>query len=350
MDESTTNQLLGALREATGRVDLDYAARPVPLAGGFYAEMLRFRLANPPPELDRDLVARIVPDSAVGAWESTIQGAVAGQGFPTPQVRLIAEASNPLGRYLIVMDAVDGQMPMADLGIRGIVGQIPKLVHRLPDQLAKVAADLHALDPQLLGEQLDALGSTISATTAGFVTAQAAQARELGRQDIAAAAERLLRTEPISDVKVITHGDLHPFNLLLTEDGPVLIDWTVARIAHPGFTLGFTDLMLSHPPITASKFGSALLRPVGHKIARRFLDTYRKLTDGTPAAVDEVNLAWHRKVHALRILVELAGWDAYGTWPSAGHPWFILEPVANRQLGIRPAAPRVRFAPRGPED
>ena len=84
-------------------------------------------------------------------------------------------------------------------------------------------------------------------------------------------------------------------------------------VAHPGFTIGFTDLMLANPPIPLPKVGAAMLRPVGRNIARRFLSTYRTLTRGTPAAVDEDNLEWHRKVHALRILVELAGRDANGT-------------------------------------
>jgi hypothetical protein len=80
--------------------------------------------------------------------------------------------------------------------------------------------------------------------------------------------------------------------------------------------------------------GAALLRPVGRNIAKRFLSTYRKLTDGTLAEVDDENLEWHREVHALRILVELAGWDVSGTRPTSGHPWLILEPVAQRALGI----------------
>jgi len=75
-----------------------------------------------------------------------------------------------------------------------------------------------------------------------------------------------LTTEPTSTVRAITHGDLHPFNLLVTPDGPSLIDWTVARVAHPGFTLGFTDLMLANPPIPLPKVGAAMLRPVGRNI------------------------------------------------------------------------------------
>jgi aminoglycoside phosphotransferase (APT) family kinase protein len=332
----TTILLLDTLRDATGRADLEFAAPPTPLSGGFYAEMLRFRLADAPADLDRDLVARIVPNPAAGVWEAMIQRAVADQGFPTPTVRLTADETGPLGRYVIVMDAVDGQPPMAGLGFSTIATQIPNLVRHLPDQLARIAADLHNLDAEPLVAQLDALDTPFPTTTAGFIEEQAGYAQALDRPDIAAAAARLVATEPRSRCQSITHGDLHPFNLLVTPDGTSLIDWTVARVAHPGFTLGFTDLMLANPPIPLPRAGAALLRPVGRNIAKRFLSTYRTLTDGTSAAVDDESIEWHRKVHSLRIVVELAGWDASGTRPTRGHPWLILEPVARRELGLGP--------------
>jgi len=336
VDTSTSARLLDTLRQVTGEPGLAYAAPPTPLSGGFYAEMVRFRLADPPVDLGGDLVARIVPSPAAGEWEATIQGDVARQGFPTPAVRLTAPDSSPLGRYLIVMDHVDGSPPMAGLRFGSVAGQLPTLLRHLPDQLAHVAADLHALDAEPLAGALDALGSSFATTTAGFVEDQADHARALGHPDLAAAADRLLRTEPASAVRVITHGDLHPFNLLITADGPALIDWTVARVAHPGFTIGFTELMLANPPIPLPRPGAALLRVAGRNIATRFLATYRRLTDGTPAAVDQENLDWHRDVHALRILVDLAAADADGTRPTSGHPWLILEPVARRALGLEP--------------
>ena len=336
-DTSTTGQLLETLRQVTGRPRLDFAAPPSPLAGGFYAEMLRLRLADPPAALDRDLVARIVPNPAAGAWEATVQRQVAQQGFATPTVRLTAPETSPLGRYLIVMDHIDGRPPMAGLGIGTIARQIPNLVRHLPDQLARIAAELHALDPEALDGQLDALDSSIPTTISGFVAELTGYAATLGRPDIAAAGQRLLATEPRTSVRSITHGDLHPFNLLVTADGPVLIDWTVARIAHPAFTLGFAELMLANPPIPLPRAGAALLGPVARNIAKRFLTTYRALTAGTPAAVDDENLDWHRRVHALRILVELAGWDASGTRPTSGHPWLILEPVARQSLALGPS-------------
>lgn len=186
------------------------------------------------------------------------------------------------------------------------------------------------------GSAVVAVGNNpFPATTAGFIEEQAGYAEALGRPDIAAAAARLVATEPRSSVRAITHATSTPSTSSSPRTAPPsLIDWTVACVAHPGFTLGFTDLLLANPPIPLPKAGAALLGSVGRNIARRFLSTYRMLTDGTAAAVDDENLEWHRRVHALRILVELAGWDASGTRPASGLPWLILEPGAQRSLGI----------------
>jgi aminoglycoside phosphotransferase (APT) family kinase protein len=332
-DTTTAVALLATLRSTTGVPELEYASPPVPLSGGFYAEMLRFRLVGAPDGLDGELVARVVPTPAMGAWEATVQGEVAHQGFPTPNVRLTAPATSPLGRYLLVMDLVDGRPPMAGLSLTTIAGQIPNLVRRLPDQLAGIAARLHALDPEPLAEQLERLPGDVPMTTAGFVEQQIVHATALDRADLADAGGQLIDTEPASTVRVISHGDLHPFNLLITSTGPVLIDWTIGRIAHPAFTVAFAELMLANPPIPLPKSAAAALRPVARNIARRFLERYRD--QASPAGdVDDANLDWHRKVHALRILVELAGWDAAGTRPTRGHPWLILEPIACDALDL----------------
>jgi len=342
--DTTAERLLEVLREATGRPDLGYDGPPTPLSGGFFAEMLRFRLADPPAGLAGDLVARLVPSQAVGEREATVQGAVAEQGFPTPAVRMTAPESSALGRFLIVMDALDGAPPLAGLDPRTVAGQIPDLVRHLPDQLARIAAHLHSLDPEPLVARLESLDGEIPTTTAAFVEQQSTLARSIGRGELATAGERLLADQPRSTAHVITHGDLHPFNLLVTPDGPWLIDWTVSGVGHPGFTIAFTQLTLAHPPIPLPRVGRVVLDALGRRMARRFLDTYRGLTAGTPAEVDEAQLAWHRGVHALRILVELAVWDHAGIRPSAGHPWFLLEPVARRELGL-PAARRGSVQP-----
>lgn len=339
----TAAALLATLAGACGDADgLAYDGAPVSLQGGYYAEMVRFRLADPPGELAGDLVARIVPNPVVAAWESALQRDVARQGFPTPKVRLVTDEHTPLGRSLLVMDHVEGRSTLSGLNGLGIVTQIPAVVRHLPDQLAALAAKLHSLDAHPVAAELEALDGGIPTTTRGFVEGELWRAAVADRPDLVSAAEQLIEAEPRSARRVISHGDLHPFNVLVTANGPVLIDWTVARVAHPGFTLGFTDLMLSNPPLEVPGVLAGGLRALGRSLASRFHRTYRSLAQ--PADLVSVEeLDWHRKVHALRILVELAGWDAVGSRP-ARHPWLILEPVALGLLGL-PISDRADGAP-----
>jgi len=328
----TAAALLATLGAATGHDGLAYATPPTSLRGGYYAEMIRFELADPPDGLAGDLVARIVPNPVVAAWEGALQRDVARQGFPTPAVRLVADDDSPLGRALLVMDHVDGRSTLSGLDGARTITQIPAVARHLPDQLAALAARLHALDAHPVAAELEDLDGGIPTTTKGFVEGELWRAAVADRPDLVAAAEQLIATEPRSARRVISHGDLHPFNVLVTDGGPVLIDWTVARVAHPGFTLGFTDLMLSNPPLDAPRVAAPAVRLLGRSLARRFHRTYRSLAQpADQVSVEELD--WHRRVHALRILVELAGWTAAGTRP-VRHPWLVLEPVASDLVGV----------------
>ena len=82
-DADTNRLLLGVLRRSTGRADLAFGDPPSPISGGFDARLLRFRLESPPPELDRELVARIVARSPLGRFEAEVQRRVADAGADT---------------------------------------------------------------------------------------------------------------------------------------------------------------------------------------------------------------------------------------------------------------------------
>lgn len=333
MSDGVEAQLLATLREATADPDLAFDRAPEQLTGGFYAQMLRFRLAGSPEGLDGELVARIVPNQDSGLWEAAIQAYVADHDVPTPHVRLTADASSRLGRFLIVMDHVEGRPPLSGLSFSTLATNLPSLVRRLPDELADMAARLHAIDPAPLVSELRALPVDVPLTVVDYVERQTLQAKLYDAAELERVGERLLRTQPPRGTDVVTHGDLHPFNLLETANGTVLLDWTVALVAHPAFTLAFTQLMLSNPPIPLPKAGTVALRWLGRRMARRFLDSYESLTPQLQGPVDAAALAWYRQVHSLRILVEVAGWDAAGHRP-VGHPWILLEPVARRELSL----------------
>jgi len=81
----------------------------------------------------------------------------------------------------------------------------------------------------------------------------------------------------------IVHGDLHPGNVLLTTEGPVVIDWTNASVGPAGADLAVTWLLLAaaNPPTSAVErlavlglrrcFVAAFLRAADRDAAARCL-------------------------------------------------------------------------------
>lgn len=69
----------------------------------------------------------------------------------------------------------------------------------------------------------------------------------------------------------LCHGDLHPENVLMTGDGPVVIDWTNARRAAPHVDAALTWLVL----VAADSPGSAVSRLVATVGRRAFVAAFR---------------------------------------------------------------------------
>jgi hypothetical protein len=102
--------------------------------------------------------------------------------------------------------------------------------------------------------------------------------------------------EGLPDGDALLHGDFNPSNLILTEQGPVAIDWSGAARGDPMADLAHTLLILENgqlPPDT-----STLMRPVlragGQAFARSYLGAYRKARpiDRADRADREALTAW----------------------------------------------------------
>src|SRR5260370_617732 len=100
MDDPLATNLLAVLRTVTDTPTLDYAAPPVRLTGGFWADLVAFRLLDPPEGLSGDLVARVMPDPVLARKETILQAEVAAQGYPAPTVRRAGGPHGGLGGAL----------------------------------------------------------------------------------------------------------------------------------------------------------------------------------------------------------------------------------------------------------
>jgi len=324
------DDLLEVLRRATSTPTLAFDEPPGRLTGGFWAELVSFRLRGAPDGWQGDLVARVMPDAGGAAKETVVQAEVAAQGYPTPVVHLAGGPGDGLGRAFMVMDLAAGGPLLGGLDGIGAVRALPRLARRLPVELATAMASLHRLDPAPVRARLEGIGGRgigIDPVVANLAEA----AVRCDRPDLVAAAHWLQEHPPIGEVEVICHGDLHPFNLLVAPDGTVtVLDWSASLVAPATYDVAFTGLVLAEPPLAAPAAVQPLIRVAGRLLARRFRRSYIRQA---ASPIDSASLRWHEGVVCLRALVEVAGWVTAGTTAAReGHPWMVCGPAFAARL------------------
>ncbi len=249
--------LLRVLSAHSGRREA-FANGPTRMTGGFWAAIYEFELSSPPRELHGPHVLRVMPNPDAGVREAIVQRLVADQGYPTPRV-VFDGFDEDLGGAFMVMERVDGVAPLDDLEFgRALVG-VPKTLRRLPRLLATVTVELHRLDPQPIIAALDMSGIHVADLgVAAHLTEidRIARSSSLGLDHLL---QWLDRRRPVFTPAVVCHGDIHPFNLLVTDDGSFnLLDWTNANLCRPEYDVGFTAALLRCAPITVPRIAGAV--------------------------------------------------------------------------------------------
>ena len=335
--DGLADQLLAVLRSVTSSPSLAYARAPVPLTGGFWAELFGFSLVQPPGGWPHDLVARLMPEANTARRETLIQAAVAAAGFPTPIVRAAGGPGDGLGRAFMVMDRAPGAPLLSGLSLTGALGRGPALFGEIPRLLASTMARLHALDPEPLRGQLEAAAAIVS--VGSMLALLGELAAEFGRPDLAQAAQWLIDHPARPAPDVICHGDLHPFNLLRDGARVTLLDWSTALLAPRSYDVAFTCMALSEPALAVPGWLRPAVRWLGRRLAGRFVRSYQA---STGVVIDEAELARHQAVVCLRALVEVSGWIHSGQHDAhTGHPWITTGPaLADRLTAITGVAVR----------
>lgn len=103
----------------------------------------------------------------------------------------------------------------------------------------------------------------------------------------------LARLSHLLDGAVTCHGDLHPDNILLTPDGPFILDWLTAHCGDPLADVARTGSLPGELPRPLQ----SLLQIVRRRFCRLYLHEYLRLADGT---VEQVT-AWELPVAAARL-------------------------------------------------
>lgn len=171
----------------------------------------------------RDAVAKVPFAATPEAWihfEALFTAAVHDAGAPAPRFYGIEMIG---GRAASIYERVHGKSMWEHML------EQPAQVPAHTRSLAELQAHLFTLVPPVsLPAQLDRLGCKI---------------RDASRVDLSLVAA--LELLPLTVPSRVCHGDLHPGNVIMAGDGPVIIDWFDAARGDPVADVARTSLLMS---------------------------------------------------------------------------------------------------------
>jgi aminoglycoside phosphotransferase (APT) family kinase protein len=141
------------------------------------------------------------------ALEAKTMDYLADHGYPVPTVEELSDDGRDL-----VMQRIDGRSMVEQLG------QAPWTVRRQADTLAMLHLRLHEIPPP-----------------------------------------DFLPPAPFGEGSSVLHLDLHPLNVLISNAGPVVIDWTSACVGSPDADVALAWLLMSAGDIPGGRLRSRLM-------------------------------------------------------------------------------------------
>ena len=237
-------------------------------------------------EFGHGSVVKVARSDVPDHWavlEAEFTAAVRTVGVPAPSVIDVVAID---GRNAIVFERIEGRSMWEHM-----VGE-PARIPELAEILAATQRAIFAAGPPM--------------NLGGLVERMCRKIDEVDRISVPERddAKRLAESQPKG--AALLHGDLHPGNVLMTSDGPVVIDWFDASIGHP-----IADIVRS----------SILMRPVGAR------SDAHHLPGADPAILATVHDAY---VDAMADL--LLGASAHL------HDWEALAAVSRLAEGDQPDA------------
>jgi aminoglycoside phosphotransferase (APT) family kinase protein len=205
--------------------------------------------------------------------EAQVSSAVAATGLPVPAVGGTLELD---GRYGILFERISGPSLLRQFSAR-------------PWTLAqslRVFTDLHlAMNRQRIS---------------GLPSQREELARRIHEAPTvpeAIRAQALERLNHLPDGDQLCHGDYHPDNVLITRNGPIIIDWGNASRGHPLADVAQTELLLQVGEPPSSPMHRWLLSSARALVRRMYVRRYLRLY---PASVRDLRV-WRFPIAVARL-------------------------------------------------
>lgn len=213
--------------------------------------------------------------------EYRVMKALEGTEVPVPRMVALCEDPAVLGVKFYVMEKVEGRVLTDPL----LPDETPEARRVVYEDLAKVLARLHAVDPAAVG-----LG--------GFGRPGNYYARQIGRwskQYLASRTEDLSAMDrlmawlpehiPDSDETVVVHGDYRLGNVMLHPSEPrivAVLDWELSTLGHPLADLGYVCMDYHAEGYDGTGLNRPDLHALGIPDEAAFIETYRRTAGRAP--------------------------------------------------------------------
>ena len=204
--------------------------------------------------------------------------------IPSPDVEGYIEED---GRPGIIFERLSGPTMLQYITAK------PWLIIGTARRFAELQADMHSREiPQLpsLSEKIKARLAIISLLS------------------LETKAQLITLLENYPGTNAVCHGDFHPDNLILSAQGPVIIDWLDATTGNPLYDVARTSYLLSKaalPPGTGL-FRRLIIQLFRKTFHRFYLRRYRQLRPFTGQELKD----WYRVVAAARLTEGIAEEEA----------------------------------------
>jgi uncharacterized protein (TIGR02172 family) len=205
--------------------------------------------------------------------EAQVSRAVATTGLPVPTTGEVLEVD---GRFGILLERVSGPSMLQQFSAR------PWTVAHSLRVFTDLHLAMHAHNVPGLPSQREQLARFISEASAASATIQA---------------QALEQLERLPDDHILCHGDYHPDNVLMTQTGPVIIDWGGASSGHPLADVARTELLLQMGEPPPSQKNRWLLTSARALVRRAYIRRYLRLH---PASARELAV-WRFPIAVARL-------------------------------------------------
>ncbi|MHA1974543.1 MAG: phosphotransferase family protein [Candidatus Hodarchaeales archaeon] len=168
--------------------------------------------------------------------------------YPVPKVYFKENSSKYIGKPFLIMDYIDG-VTMGDLMEKALKSENPKALSELISQFSELLYKLHHLDWTSLVERGQLTQFDPKTQTINLINWYQARIEERRFYQLDPLIEWLHKT--IDTVRFsrknlsLVHGDFHPYNILVKNKEPFVIDWHGIRIRDNRTDLGQTSLLLT---------------------------------------------------------------------------------------------------------